>query len=325
MHKHRQGLSRRHRRLLIALFLSQSVLGQQVVGAQVTDVPGDEVGTRFARTAAYLQGADPQPAELTQMRADFAATALGNLASAYALEAERARQESPEQEGSAALLAWSRAVERYAAGLQLLLEDIELGFPVDLVQDEKGPLGVRVADRTVILSHPRLDQQDLYEQQVLADFCSRQRCAQFTVPQTEVESIPLSAGRVRPAWAFTGDGALCSYRGVHVRFGLRADLASARSTCEQFMVELMTLTHELAWQRRHGVHPDWGELTIAAVPHRPMHQVRLNDRGDVLLVTLPIMASSPGLLSAVRPWLEVRLGGGEPAPLELSAMDYGWE
>lgn len=283
--------------------------------------------SRFERTALGLRDADPE------WRAEFATTALDELAQAYAAEAALARGEAiPEVDGGenggpvdTRLLGWSRAVERYAAQLGLVREDIALGFPVALDVLQERTLAITVAERRVILSHPRPDHQALLEQAVLERFCRGNLCEQLTARTDGPEPIPMSSATVRPAWTFTGDGALCSHRGVHLRFSAGAALPVARTTCQQLLVELALLDRELAWQRRHGVIVNWDALAVTATPGRTGHQVRLNDAGDTVLVTLPLLYSSAALLDQVRPWLRARAAGDRDATLELEAAALGWE
>ncbi len=279
--------------------------------------PGPQ--SRFQRTAAYLQGAEPG------LQAEFAALALQRLREAYVAEAEQARAEAQARDGDAKLLAWSRAVENYASRLSPLVEDIEMGFPVYLEVATGQPLAIIVAQRTVILSHPRMAEQALFEQALLDSFCRRHRCDQFTAADPGRRPIPLSAGRVRPGWSFNPDGPVCTYGGVRVLFSAGADLPRARMTCEQLLVELIGLAHDIAWQQRHGVEVAWDELQLRQTRGGPGHQLRLNDFGDTLLVTLPLLYSSPGLLPAAAPWLRSRVEGSGEVTLELGAADFGWE
>ena len=110
-----------------------------------------------------------------------------------------------------------------------------------------------------------------------------------------------------------------------VLFSAGADLPRARMTCEQLLVELIGLAHDIAWQQRHGVEVAWDELQLRQTRGGPGHQLRLNDFGDTLLVTLPLLYSSPGLLPAAAPWLRSRVEGSGEVTLELGAADFGWE
>ena len=68
-------------------------------------------------------------------------------------------------------------VDYYARQLPLLLSDIELGLPVQLIIGAQQELAITVADRTVIVSPPRLNQQSAFEQAILSDYCTTHSCA----------------------------------------------------------------------------------------------------------------------------------------------------
>ena len=278
-----------------------------------------ETASRFERTVAALQGA---PEEL---RADFAGIALLELSEACVAEADLARSEVERQGGNAKLSGWARAVDQYAGRLMLLLDDLDAGFPVSLSQPRRATVGVSVADRMVILSHPRADQQAGFEQRILQDFCSRHDCGALTAAVDPPQPIPVSAGAVRPDWTFTGDGPLCRYQGIELRFSSADNLGRSRDICARLLQEALTLGNEIAWQRRHGVAVEWGVLETRPTPGRPEHLVVLNRAGDSILATLPLVHSSPGLLRDLLPWLRNRFSGEPQMTLRLQAGRYGWE
>jgi hypothetical protein len=276
--------------------------------------------SRFQRTVNYLQGSP------LEERADFAAAALAELTAVYMAEADLARTQAAEQEIAARgkLLAWSQAVDQYANQLLVVLDDVEQGFPVSLRSSSQGPVTATVADRAVILGHPRADQQTAYELRVLTDFCDNHNCERMTVNADEPEPIPASAMRVTTLWTFTEGGPVCSSDGIEVRFHSSQNLPILRGLCEELVKELAALSTDLAWQIRHGVAIDWDGLVISATPQRPEHLVRLNAAGDSILASLPLLYESTDLLSDVVPWLNARSTGSIPASIRLDADEYGW-
>lgn len=276
--------------------------------------------SRFQRTVNYLQGSP------LEERADFAAAALAELTAVYMAEADLARTQAAEQEIAARgkLLAWSQAVDQYANQLLVVLDDVEQGFPVSLRSSSQGPVTATVADRAVILGHPRADQQTAYELRVLTDFCDNHNCERMTVNADEPEPIPASAMRVTTLWTFTEGGPVCSSDGIEVRFHSSQNLPILRGLCEELVKELAALSTDLAWQIRHGVAIDWDGLVISATPQRPEHLVRLNAAGDSILASLPLLYESTDLLSDVVPWLNARSTGSIPASIHLDAAQYGW-
>ena len=85
------------------------------------------------------------------------------------------------------------------------------------------------------------------------------------------------------------------------------------------------LAHEIAWQRRHAVAVQWHDLSLSAVPGRPQHTLRLNRAGDTLLLSLPVLHGSPGLLEAIVPWLRRAAPDNDAPRVMLRASDYDWE
>jgi hypothetical protein len=290
-----------------------------VAVAQIAPAEIDGGQSRFQRTVGYLQSASPQ------FRAEFASIALTHIAKAYAAEAQLARVESRVAGGDAGLRGWSVAVDRYARQMPLLLEDVELGLPVRLMMGGEKSLVISVADRAVILSHPRLNQQRVFEQQVLEDFCARHSCALFIPEDSGSQPIPVSTRHVKPDWNFSHQEWFCSYQGIKVRFKAEQNLVNSRTICEHFMQEVVALADEIAWQQRRAVPIEWEELAIQPTPHRPEHMVQLNRLGDSVLVPLPLLYRSPGLLEKITPWIQQRLTRQGEVSVELDADNYDWQ
>lgn len=279
--------------------------------------------SRFQRTVLALRESSPED------QAGFATQALGQLAEVYMAEADLARTKARGEQGrqAARLRGWSAAVDQYASQLLLVLDDVAQGYPIELFANREGSVSLAVAGRATILGHPRPGQQVAYEQQVLTDFCARYDCVGLTAAVfagDTVQPIPMTANPVSPRWTFAGTGPVCANEGVTVRFDSTRQLAALRELCAQLMQELATLATELAWQRRHGVVVDWNELAITATPGRPGHLLRLNAPGDSILVTVPLLYGSPGLIDDIQPWLRARAAGEQAPALELEAANYGW-
>ena len=279
--------------------------------------------SRFHRTVLYL---DKSAAE---ERAAFAIAALSQLAEVYMAEADLARARAQRNQGNdrAKLYGWSVAVDGYANQLLLLLDDIEEGYPVKLLQSREGAVTVRVAGRAVMLGHPRPGQQAAFEQRVLADFCAGNDCRRMTASASEVgmQSVPLSGAPVNPNWSFSERGSLCAHGGIELLFDSANELAASRQFCKELLREAADLAAEISWQERHGVVVDWSALSITSTPRGPQHLVGLNDSGDSVLISTPLLFSSPGLLDDLKPWLQGQSSGAQGVTVQLSAASYGWK
>lgn len=291
-------------------------------GAQISLAQETKGLTRFQRTVQHLQDASPD------LRGEFAAIALTNLAEAYLAEAQLARGEARDTGHNAKLGGWSAMVDYYARQMPLLLADIELGLPVHLTLGEVQSLAITVADRTVIVSPPRLSQQSAFEHTILSDFCKLHSCEQFlpaTGTAAALESSSVAMFAVRPNWSFSAQGPVCSYQGINVRFESEKNLTDSRQICKQFFREVMTLTDELAWQQRHGVAIEWEGLHIQATPNTPEHMVGLNVIGDAVLVVVPLLYRSPDMFQQVLPWIRQRLSNQQEVSIEIYADHFGWQ
>jgi hypothetical protein len=307
--------------LLVASALWLFLWSMSISPTAVAKMPAAESTdsqSRFHRTAQYLQDASPQ------MRGEFAAIALTHLIDGYLEEMQLARAEVRSASAQANLRGWSLAVNHYAGQIPLLLTDIELGLPVRLTMVGERSLAITVADRAIILSHPRMNQQNSLEQAILSDFCTSYRCEQFTPHNTELAPIFASSVYVRPDWTFTARGPMCSYQGIKVHFKNEKNLTKLRLICEQFLQEVIILANEISWQRALAVPIQWSELEIQTTARRTEHIVRLNELGDTAAATIPLLYGNPRLFGHILPWVRQWLADPQEASIQLEADHYGW-
>lgn len=304
-----------HARLFVLVWL----LAASQLFAQSAAEPVEKQSL-FQRTVYQLQESAPDE------RSGFAIAALSEMSTVYMAEADLARSEAARRDGQsrAKLLGWAYEVNQYANQLLLILEDVESGTPVSLLPDPLGPVSIVVAGKEVVLGHPRADQQAAYEQRVLSDFCSHHDCQGMIAPNPlyEEESLPRARIKVYPQWTFTDRGPVCANEGLEVHFGSSRKLAALRAICDELVREVADLADGLSWQWRNGVEIDWDNLSVTATSGKPEHLVRLNEVGDSVLRSLPLLYSSPTLLADIRAYLFWRVQGQESASVRLDASKY---
>jgi hypothetical protein len=191
-----------------------------------------------------------------------------------------------------------------------------------------------VGATSIMLSHPRRDQQGVLEARIAAAFCTSNDCAGILAPTTapqavRQEPIPVTAEAPEPTWSFTRDGNVCAQRGLRVEFPPPAErpgsrLVDERALCQQLFAELNNLALELRWQVRQGVRLEWSAMVSTSLPQRTDHAVLLNSAGDTLLIALPLLHGTPGLLYVLLPWLAAEVDNGPPADITLDAVKLGW-
>ena len=305
-------------RLLVLLLITAIPLAYPVAAKSSTSA-----ASRFSRTVLYLGKS------AAEEQAAFAGAALSQLAEVYMAEADLARAQAQRSHGTdrSKLHGWSVAVDGYANQLLLLLDDVDEGYPVELLQTREGAVTVRVAGRAVMLGHPRPDQQTAFEQRVLAGFCSRTDCSRMTASASEAVTQPvsLSGAAINPNWSFSERGSLCAHDGIELYFDSAAKLATSRGLCEKLLSEAADLAAEISWQERHGVVVDWNALRITTTPRGPQHMIGLNGLGDSVLLSTPLLFSSPGLLKELKPWLRGQSSGSDGVTVQLNAADYSWQ
>ncbi len=287
---------------------------------QVNPAAGDSTSlSRFQKTVAALQETEPEA------RARFASAALTGLLVVYLAESDLARSEAAGDESEKKLYGWALAVDQYARRLEVMLVDIERGYPVEMGLSRARDIAVRVNGRQVLLTHPRLNQQAAYEQRVLLEFCEVSDCTRLSETRMPLR-LPLysDASAPQPTWVFTDDDTVCVFDGIQVFFATAGNLSRLRDACQVFFQEVNDLLTEIAWQRLHGASVEWDALEIRPTPGETEHFVTLNTPGDTVLSRLPLLYANPGLLQQLAPWLRDRSSGLE-ATLVLDGSRWIWE
>lgn len=299
----------------------------------ITVSPASVSSSRYDRTVFALQSAP------LEWRADFALIALSQLADAYYSEADLARSplngRGDTQEQVEKQTEWSWSVERYANQLYGYQMSIENGALVFFAQAPVTEVVLEIDGQQVMLSHPRPEKQPVFEQAVLTQFCQLRNCVELTgsavshtakavgSDSSRETSVNAAATTVKPSWAFTANGPVCSYDEIHLSFQPGDNPGAVRKLCVRLFEEVKGLLSELQEQQSYGVHVNWRELSLGSISEEGQQMVRLNEAGDMLSLNAPLIHNNPALLINLKPWLKAH-AGGQGFSLELTAKALGW-
>lgn len=277
-----------------------------------------QIKSRFEKMILALQH---DAGSLTDV---FGQSALTILMEIYLAEADLARREQAESGGDSKLANWVVAVDQYSQQLDVMLEQIGSGSHVEIRSISNALAVVVVAGRSVILSHPRADQQTAFEHRIVSDFCAQKSCEKLFKQLEKPVPVPVSAPVFTPDWSFAVAGPVCSSRAIRIQFSSDGELASYRGLCRQFFQEISSLATEVRWQESQGVKTDWQSIAIRQTPHTPEHIVALTPSGDVTLLPLPLLYASEGLLFTLIPWLKAQVADVANPVILLDAETYDW-
>jgi hypothetical protein len=255
-------------------------------------------------------------------RAEFANVALSQLLEAYRFEVDLARSEF--ESDNLKLQRWARTVDKFADQLIPLLVDVEQELPVTLTLENGSTAMLTVAGRSVMLNHPRLSEQRVYEYKLLEQFCHSIPCDRLLNDQSAQTAAGYSASTTlaaSPQYQFTEDRRICAYDGIRIVFPTKVDVALMRETCKRFFQEVAAVLGEIGRQTNQSVRVEWDYLRLNPTPPGQLNLLQLNRAGDASPLSLPVLYQSPAVLEAIIPWLSAKLSGGERAvELESSQL-----
>jgi hypothetical protein len=282
-----------------------------VAGSQEREAP-----SRYDQLTAMLEAA---PAALVL---DFARSALQEMALAYAEEAQLARTDRRALARNRGLPRWSRTVDSYARHLEGLVAGLGEGARVALSRGPDGQPTLFLDSGPVVVSGPRISQPQVLEQRILGRFCALHPCDMLFAMQRPVSERPEPPRRRPPpvsvSWLFrSGAGPVCrGDGGLELWFDDNRELVRKRRLCSQLAGELSELATALADQRRRGAEIHWDALRVTPSAGGVADRVAFNRGGDVLRLSLPLLAADAALLEQAGPWLAA-WADGEPGALVL--------
>ncbi len=250
------------------------------------------------------------------LRADLAYAALVELADAYALEAERARQEPRERSRGRDLRRWSAAVEQMANEYAALADRVTAMTEVEVRAGPDNSLHLVVGGKPVLVNGPRPREQSALEQRIIERYCSLNLCdPDLVVPGVVAGSATGTAtsrtrSRVTPHWSFSQAGPICETDdGLEFQFREQVELGHKREACATIVDELQLLAGELSRRIHAGTRVDWNALAIRDRPEGELYSIRLNNAGEEIRLPLPTLADKPKLFALLRPWLAGKVKG----------------
>ena len=255
------------------------------------------------------------------LQADLARIALQALSDVYAQEAERARQDLRNQPRNHDLQGWIAGVQRLAQEYAALAEQITPDTPVELSVGPDHSLHMVVDGRLVVVSSPRMNEQRTFEQDIIRQFCTLNRCDDL-VQMPEAAALPGAEANPAIQWTFSehvgpscssGDGLVFQFRNLR-------NLARKRTACASALSELHRLAAAIGHEIAAGARMDWDALAIYDRPEPDRQKVVLNHDGESVQLSLPFLSTHPELLQQVVPWLDAKVRG---RPFSLVLINAG--
>jgi hypothetical protein len=237
------------------------------------------------------------------LQADLARIALSELAAVYADEAQRAQQDMRRHPDDHNLHGWAAGVQRLSNDYATLADTVSADTPIELGIGPDHSLNLIVAGRLAVISSPRMNEQAAFEQRIIGQFCTLNRCEDLLDDPVASEGVDSTSPP--PQWNFSDQaGPVCtSDDGLEFQFRTLDNLDRKRAACASAVTELHRLSSAITRETATGIRVDWGTLAIYSRPDPDQQKVVLNSNGDSVQLSLPFLAAQQELFAMVRPWL----------------------
>ncbi len=263
----------------------------------------------FAYFADALAGADYGE------RADFARVALDEVIASYEAIAEDAAGPVRSIGGKTDLRRWRAASQDFVNQLRDLRWRLDRGADVQMNFGADGVLVMFIDRQPVLLSGPNAAASDLLQQTVMAQYCGLHHCVTgpaAATPSSSVANVSV-ANDADAHWTFAQNRrpSFVTEDGLRFVFTSISDRATKERLSRQLSGELQQLARALRTAAQSGRSLDWQQLRVLSRRSGSLEQVVLDNRGDRLSLSLPLLARTPALWRETLPWLRAQAEGKE--------------
>ncbi len=249
---------------------------------------------------SFLELADLLQVGIPAERKRFAAVALDEMMLAYGLELETVR-DMPEEflDREERVLRWEASTNAYVERLILAAKLVEKSDDVKVLVQVGGSVMLVVADIAVIVSAPRLAEQEALEHRIVEMLCPDISCAML------FDQTLFGAQRVRQRgkWETTSGGKL-SYRtaeGWVCEFSSPEQNDLKAQICGRLASEVQQLAQKIKTLRKQKRVIDWDGVAINNNAWSSLHQLRINANQSISM-WLPMLDAGD---RSLRHWLDV--------------------
>lgn len=245
------------------------------------------------------------------VQAEFARIALEEMGSAFRQEAEAAKEVKPDPKKAANKerdpRKWAAATSSYAGRMFGLADSIQAGAHVDVKVEPEGTIVLTVGGSQVIVSGPRLDRPQQFENRIIDRICLDAGCT--SLASASYDSF---ADGVGGRWSFpdTDTPVFVTGNGLNFLFDDKQNLSNKERGCAAIAAELNTIVQtlkNLLWQN-HAV--DWSAIAVRTDSMDATTQVlRVNNTGDFIKLALPQLVRVPYVLQSAMPWVRSQVEG----------------
>jgi hypothetical protein len=243
-------------------------------------------------------------------RADFARTALEEMAAAYDEEIAQAGQ-SPlgNREQAGDRRRWIANTAAYTEHIRALARAIDTAANVEVNVDAGHMVRLLVDNQAMMVSGPRITEPERLERRIIDRYCLGRTCdALYAEPETQ---SPAGAETERGTWGFdrSRGSVYATADGLEFAFADIADLQGRRQRCLALAAELRTAGDALIELLLMGESVVWNRLRLDGDAASGEQRLHFNAAGDYVPVDVPRLAQVPQLLGDAIPWLRLRAEG----------------
>ena len=287
---HRSARGQRASKLLLALVLA-GVAPKTVFGAP-----------EIALNARYQHVLDTVSTGNLALRRRFAEVALHALIEANQEEIARAGSTQPERR-------WQASTAQFVRRLERIFERLERVQEITVVQEPHGVVRLALDTDQVMLSVPRLSQQDRFDRALAAFFCHEVSCSQ-AAPEL-AEMVHANARAVPREWLFSDQEPplMMAADGLNCTFADTRHLRLKESACEGVMHELRLVAAGLRAVTEHGGALDWNAFAVHYSPLDEALRVTYDRQGAYFNIELHYLVQAPEIWHEAIPWLQAKLRG----------------
>lgn len=237
---------------------------------------------------------------------EFARIALSQLYAVYEKELHRSKSERPSKPKKIRkLYRWRKATSDYLYEIDDVLSHLLVGYNFSFYVNKQDRIIISVSGKALMISGLNYSTDRSLEINILNEFCRLYDCQSYLSEQGE-QYVQYSEPTVNGFWLMdkSHKADFFTHSGITYRF---ADLTNREKKQEwaiSLTQELLFLVKTLELTEKRGYKISPHAITVEkAVTSEGNIKVTLNDKGEFVNISAPIIRKSTEIFSQLKPWI----------------------
>ncbi len=251
---------------------------------------------------------------------DFIQISLLEMHRAYQAEINKSWESRPSTaKKKQKLMGWRHATQAFINDLDSYFLLLDSGVPFSLGVNRQQKVLIIIGIQPVIINGPGPAGHKQMEQRIVHEFCQIHNCSLYldsitTLPgmsknitdfqMTDANQHSSATSSANWLFGYGHNPVYMTGQGINCEFNNSSDRSNKEAACISLAKEVKQLSEVLKNTRHAGVRINLEYLSIKPLSDADIVQIQVNQQGNHIRQSLPLLKKNPELLFKMVPWLE---------------------